>query len=246
MELKVIELNENKTAFLLQKGELIEVNVTKIIYEPSESLTLHLKDVIVEHQDKEIVTKCCSLYQSFDAFTQGQSLQTKLKYFNDKFKGYYWDNETKQPEYYDAIKRGYRIIYDLKTNELNVDGFLPEDLFPFSDDVRKYYPINVQKLDGTTEIHGGVLSKLMLNEEEMELVEVFKKCLRKMKEHNISFVRVDDKSYVFKSDKIKYYSCWGDQEHNVTFLNKFRVKELEWDEGVNKGDWCDGLSVEFK
>jgi predicted Zn-ribbon and HTH transcriptional regulator len=86
----------------------------------------------------------------------------------------------------------------------------------------------------------------MLNDEEIELVEVFKKCLRKMKEHNISFARVDDKSYVFKSDSIKDYSSCNDCKYYVTFLNKFRVKELEWDEGVNKGDWYDGMSVDFK
>lgn len=243
MELKVIELNENGTVYIPYEGMLTEVILSKIIYCPSDNGYV-LKEIVVEHQGCEIIVAEDDVYYSIKDYTEGNSIKFTSKFFHLK-KGYYWNENTNQPEFYSVTNEGCDLVYDYKTKELIIDGYVPEDLFEIAEDVRLYYPIQVRNIEGEIEEHGGVLSKLMLNEEEMELVEVFKKCLRKMQEHNISFVRVDDKSYVFKSDNIKHYGCWNDCKHNVTFLNKFRVKELEWDKGVDKGEWCDGLSVEF-
>jgi hypothetical protein len=244
MDLKVIELNEKGTVYVLHEGMLTEVILSKIVYCPSGNDYV-IKEIVVEHQGNEMIVLEDEVYYSIKDYTEGNSIKFTSKYFNLD-KGYYWNEETSQPEFYSATIEGYNLVYNYKIKKLIVDGYTPEDLFDSAEEVRLYYPIQVRNIDGTIETHGGVLSKLMLNDEEMELVEVFKKCLRKMKEHNISFTRVDDKSYVFKSDSIKHYGNWNDCEYNVTFLNKFRVKELEWDEGVNKGDWYDGMSVDFK
>ena len=244
MEFKVIELNENGTVYVLHEGMLTEVILSKIIYCPSGD-DYAVKELIVEHQGNEMIATEDEVYYSVKHYTEGNSIKFTSRYFN-LAKGYYWNENTNQPEFYSVTNKGYNLIYDYKTRKFIVDGYVPEDLFDSAEEVRLYYPIQVRNIDGTIESHGGVLTKLMLNDEEIQIVEEFKKCLRKMKEHNISFARVDDKSYVFKSDSIKCYSCCDDYKYNVTFLNKFRVKELEWEEGVNKGDWYDGLSIEFK
>lgn len=244
MDLKVIELNENGTIYVLHEGVLTEVILSKIIYCPSDNDYV-VKEIVVEHQGCEMIVDVDNIYSSIKDYTERKSIKFTNKYFYLD-KGFYWNEDTNQPEFYSVSNEGCNLIYDYKTKNLIVDGYVPEDLFDSAEDVRLYYPIQVRNIDGTIEEYGGVLSKLMLNDEEMELVEVFKKCLRKLKEHNISFVKVDDYSYAFKSKDIKDFGCGGEREYNITFLKKFRVKELEWEEGVNKGDWYDGLSVEFK
>lgn len=244
MELKVIELNENGTIYVLHEGMLTEVILSKIIYCPSGNDYV-VKEIIVEHQGNEMIVLENEVYYSIKDYTEGNSIKFTSRYFNLE-KGYYWNENTNQPEFYSVTNEGCNLVYDYKTKELIIDGYVPEDLFDSAEEVRLYYPIQVRNIGGEIEEHGGVLSKLLLNEEEMELVEVFKKCLRKLKEHNISFVKIDDYSYAFKSKDIKHFGSSGEWKYNITFLNKFRVKELEWEEGVNKGDWYDGLSVEFK
>lgn len=244
MDLKVIELNEKGTVYIQHEGMLTEVILSKIIYYPSGNDYV-IKEIIVEHQGNEMIVLKDEVYYSIKDYTEGNSIKFTSKYFRLD-NGYYWNENTNQPEFYSATNKGYNLIYDNKTKKLIVDGYVPEDLFESAEEVRLYYPIQVRNIDGTIESHGGVLSKLMLNDEEMQIVEEFKQILRKLKEHNISFVKLDDESYVFKSDNIECYSSYNDYEHNVTFLNKFRIKELEWNEGVNKGDWYDGLSIKFK
>jgi predicted nucleotidyltransferase len=244
MVLKVIELNEKGTVYVLHGGMLTEVILSKIIYCPSGN-DYEVKEIVVEHQGNEMIVGVDNIYSSIKDYTNRKPIELKSRCFNIA-KGYYWNEETSQPEFYSATNEGCNLIYDYKTRKLIVDGYVPEDLFDSAEEVRLYYPIQVRNIDGTIESHGGVLTKLMLNDEEIQIVEELKQILRKLKEHNISFVKIDDYSYAFKSKDIKHFGGGGEWEYNITFLNKFRVKELEWEEGVNKGDWYDGLSVNFK
>ena len=247
MQLNKLNLKSNVAYAMLDK-ELTEVNILKVIYNSSGGSDYEISSIIVEHQGKEYTLRDNKdLFESPYAYSNNDYIRlTNEKVWGFISKGYYWDEKKQQSYYYNVQERSIPLIHNVQTDKVIVDGFYPDDLFEKEEDVMLYYPIKVKKLDGTNTIYGGALSCLLLNDEEMQIVEELKNVLSKMRECNISFVISKDKGYVFKNNNISYYSSYSECNYDVDFLNKFRVKELEWEAGVYKGDWCDGLSINLK
>lgn len=81
---------------------------------------------------------------------------------------------------------------DSNYNLYVLEGFCPDELFEFEEEVFAYNDVVVIKDDGTVDKKEGYLSPLILTEKQQEIFHRFKDILNEMRDENISIVYYND------------------------------------------------------
>lgn len=239
---------DGKSVYVFMCGELNECKLKRTRYIcdiDKKEFTFTLN--VVELNGKEIELFNEAIYYNPKDFLDNNPIRTYAHHIPFKESGYYWDEDINNVVYYNAYEAIESLYFDYEDNEVHIEnGYYPEDLFESEEDVRKYYPIVVKKMDGTTSEIGGALSTLMLNDEQEKLLIQFKQLLCKMKEANLSIIEDDCDMYAFNNSNVVLVDVYSNYEHKATFLERYRVKEMEYNYGVFRGYWSEGIGVNIQ
>lgn len=248
--MRVKRIFSNKSVYVFYQGNLNECKLKRTYYKKHEDKNEWeaFKNTIEINGSEIDLDMSYMFYSSPENYLNKMPICYDDYYFLHKEQGFYWDEDVNDVVKYDAYKDIQVLYYDYTTNNIEIEvGFYPEDLFRNEEDVRKYYPIAVKHLDNTTTHIGGELTCLLLNDEQKELLREFKQLLHKMKDANLAIVLDDGHGYAFNSSNIdRVGSVYDDCEHNLIFLERNRVKEMEYNFGVYLDNWGDGVSADFK
>lgn len=224
---------------LFHENKLKEVEFQSMRIEPywdEHERYMKVNHYIVSHNDAEIkINNDAILYLNVKDYENGKHInKTSTISFAGFLLGvnldyqYYHDGDVVlEYKWWKAIEY---IDYNFITKDVKVNGFVPKKLYETKEYAMLYNPTIYTDIDGNKVRKEGILSKILPNEEQKELIQQFRELVSKMNKANLKAF-YDYRTFLFfntenVSDYYAGYEDVGikiDEYHEDNIVREFDV-----------------------